>query len=430
MGLLAIQPAGNLPVFYNPDALHLTELLIAMKRRDFIEKTGLVAGGLLLHREWMKAFSRPAGLIRVGIIGCGDRGQGILSVLKELPDNFSVTAICDTLDFRIKDTQKNTSASTKVYRDYRQMLDDKNVQAVIIATPLNMHYPVAADALKAGKHVYLEKAMTYTIAETLDLIQLSRQYPQQVLQVGHQYRYTPLYFNVKEMITKGYLGDVTQIDCRWDRNWNWRRPVPAGYTDEQINWRLYKKYSGGLPAELLSHQMDFINWAFDTHPAEIMGSGGIDHFDDGRETYDNVQVIMRYKEKGMIGNFGATCGNAREGYIFKIKGTRGMVSLLPSDGVFYPEPEARKELQTVDGVTGATKIEWNNEGGIPLVKEKMKDGTWYALQEFYTCIAERKMPVSNVLTGGRAAICVHLANEAIFSHSIRSWKPDYNAGPV
>lgn len=378
----------------------------------------------MLNLPWTKFFSSAP--LSIGIVGCGDRGRGILSVLKELQEQFKVAAICDVLDFRLDDTRKNCEASVKVYKDYRQLLDDKNVDAVVIATSLNMHFPIAADALKAGKHVYLEKAMTYNIPEALELVKLSRQYPQQVLEVGHQYRYTPLYFKVKEMISKGYLGDVTQIDCRWDRNWNWRRPVPAGYTDEQVNWRMYKKYSGGLPAELLSHQMDFINWAFDTHPDEIMGAGGIDHYDDGRETYDNVQAILRYNKKGMIGNFGATCGNAKEGYIFKIKGTKGMVSLLPHDGVFYPEKEAKKELETVDGVTGATKIVWNTDGGIPIMTEKLKDGTWYAFREFYSCITEKRLPASNVLTGATTAICVHLSNEAIFSHTIRQWKPEYN----
>jgi hypothetical protein len=84
----------------------------------------------------------------------------------------------------------------------------------------------------------------------------------------------------------------------------------------------------------------------------------------------------------MIGNFGATCGNAHDGYIFKIKGTKGAVHLLMHDGVYYPEPTTKKELQTVDGVTGATKIEWNKEGGINIMNEPMKDGTWYALLEF------------------------------------------------
>lgn len=397
-----------------------------MKRRDFIEKTGLLTGGLLLGQSWRAAAAAPEP-VKIAIIGCGDRGLGILSVLAQLKEQFTLTAVCDLLDFRLAATRKEpAAASAKIYKEYRQLLDDKNVQAVIIATSLDMHFQIAADALKAGKHVYLEKTMTYSIPEALELVKLSTSLPAQTLVVGHQYRYTPLYFKVKDMISKGYLGTVTQIDCRWDRNWNWRRPVPAGYTDEQINWRMYKRHSGGLPAELLSHQMDFINWAFDTHPDEIMGTGGIDYYKDGRETYDNVQAILRYNNKGMIGNFGATCGNAKEGYIFKIKGTRGMVSLLPHEGVFYPEKEAKKELETVDGVTGATRIEWNKDGGIPLMTEKMKDGTWYAMQEFYNCITQKKTPVSNVRTGATTAVCVHLSNEAIYSHSIQTWKPEYN----
>ncbi|MEO8405564.1 MAG: gfo/Idh/MocA family oxidoreductase, partial [Chitinophagaceae bacterium] len=175
-----------------------------------------------------------------------------------------------------------------------------------------------------------------------------------------------------------------------------------------------------------SHQIDFINWAFNTHPDEITGAGGIDYYKDGRETYDNVQAILRYNKAGMIGNFGATCANEREGYVFQLKGTKGTVSLLVDDGIFYPEKETRKQLETVDGVTGATKIEWNKDGGIPIMKEKLKDGTWYALQEFYKVITEKTTPVSNVITGARTACCVHMINSAIYKQRIEKWKPEYN----
>src|SRR5690606_13617851 len=125
------------------------------------------------------------------------------------------------------------------------------------------------------------------------------------------YRYTPLYYTVKDMISQGSLGKGMQVDCRWDRNWYWRRPVPDPSLERKINWRMYKEYSGGLAAELLSHQMDFIDWAFNTHPDTVYGTGGIDYYKDGRETFDNLQLALRYNEVGMIGNFGATCGNAR-----------------------------------------------------------------------------------------------------------------------
>lgn len=395
-----------------------------MERRQFIKHSGIAAAGLLLQQNLLHAQQKSP--LQVGVIGCGDRGNGILQVMQQLPQEFSVKAICDVLDFRIADCKKNLKQPVEVHKDYRRLLDDKNIQAVIIATPLNLHYPIAAAALDAGKHVFLEKAMTYDIPQALKLVQKEKLHPAQVLQVGHQYRYTPLYFKVKEMIEKGYLGKVTQIDCRWDRNWNWRRPVPDPKLERQINWRMYKEYSGGLVAELLSHQIDFINWAFSTRPDTVMGTGGIDYYKDGRETFDNVQVLLRYKNDGMIGNFGATCGNAHDGYLFKIKGTKGAVHLLVNDGVFYPEAQTKKELETVDGVAGATRITWNKDGGIPIMQEPMKDGTWYALKDFYACITEKKKPVSNVITGATAAITVHLANNALYTGTMQQWKPAYN----
>ncbi len=398
-----------------------------MSRRQFIKYTGALAGGLLMKQELFSSQTNPPVILRVGIIGCGDRGNGIIEVMKELPE-FSVKAICDVLDFRIEDCKKilASQAGIAVYKDYRRLLDDKNVDAVVIATPLNMHYVIAAAALDAGKHVYLEKTMTYSIQQSMDLVKKVKSHPSLLLQVGHQYRYTPLYFKVKDMISKGHLGKITQIDCRWDRNWNWRRPVPDPKLERQINWRMYKEYSGGLVAELLSHQIDFIHWAFETHPDTVMGTGGIDFYKDGRETFDNVQVMLRYSKDGMIGNFGATCGNAHDGYLFKIKGTKGAVHLLVNDGIFYPEKETKKQLETVDGVAGATRITWNKDGGIPITQEPMKDGTWYALKEFHECITTKKKPVSDVITGATTAFTVHLANNALYTGAIQKWKPEFN----
>jgi predicted dehydrogenase len=398
-----------------------------MSRRKFLQQSGLLAGGLFLNNTLVKGFGKDfQQTIKVGIIGCGDRGLGLLSVLKGMPARFEIAAICDVLDFRLKDAQKMTAGlPVKSYTDYRKLLDDKSLQAVVIATPLSLHYEMSVAALNAGKHVFQEKTMTYSLEQAIRLAEKVKQHPKQIFQVGHQYRYVPLYFKVKEMIEKGYLGKVTQIDCRWDRNWNWRRPVPEGYSDRQINWRMYKEYSGGLVAELLSHQIDFVNWAFNTHPDQILGTGGIDFYRDGRETCDNVQVMLRYEQAGMIGNFGATCGNARDGYIFKLKGTRGTIALLVNEGMFYPEPSVRKELETVDGVTSASKIEWTKDGGIPILKEKMKDGTWYALEDFYQSIVYHKEPASNVRTGATTAICVDLSNRAIYNNRIETWKPEY-----
>ena len=398
-----------------------------MERRSFIKQSTASLGALLLSDQ-IFAFSngKAATKLNIGIIGCGSRGVGLMHVLKELKDKFQVTALCDILDFRFREAKEAVTNEVKEHNDYRKLLDDKTVPVVVIATPLYLHYQMAADALKAGKHVFLEKTMTYTIQQALDLAKLAKSYPNQVLQIGHQLPYTPLYIKVKEMIAKDYLGKITQIACRYDRHNDWRRPVPDPKLERAINWRMYKEYSGGLTAEILSHQMQYINWALDTHPDEVFSTGGIDYYKDGRETYDNVQVMLRYNEKGIIGNFGSTLANEREGFIFKIKGTKGAVELLFDDGIFYPEKETKKQLETVDGVAGATKIEWKKDGGISIMKEPMKDGTWYAFADFYDCITQKKHPMLDVNQGAKAAITVHLANEAMYNHSVQKWKGDYD----
>ena len=397
-----------------------------MLRRSFLKNTALMGSGVFLAENALANLTlNREKIINVAMIGCGDRGKGVLSVIKSRPSKFNISAYCDVLDFRLAETKKYVPNSAQAVKDYHQVLSDKNIDAVFIATPLSEHFKIAKDAVLAGKHVYVEKTMTYNIAEAMELRSLVLKYPKQVFQVGYQYRYSPLYFKVKEMISSGYLGKVSQVDCRWDRNWNWRRKVSDPKLERQINWRMYKEYSGGLPAELLSHQIDFINWAFETQPDEITGTGGIDVFKDGRETYDNVQTMLRYNQSGMIGNFGATCGNAHDGYLFKIKGTKGSVSLLTNTGVFYPEAETKKELGIVDGVSGASKIVVNSDGGIPILDKPTLDGTTYALDAFYESVISGKMPVSNIKTGTQASICVAMCNEAIFSGTKQLWKPEY-----
>lgn len=398
-----------------------------MKRRSFIKNSTLLTGSMLIqkHLKYQNTFTSNE-IINIGLIGCGGRGNGIIDdVITKMIDKFRVVAICDILDFRLQEASKLVPKAI-AYKNYLQLLEDKNVDAVIIATPLYLHYKMAADALHAGKHIYLEKTMTFTIDQAINLVHQAKQHPNQILQIGHQLPYTPLYQRVYEMIQKGHLGKVTQIDCRYDRNSNWRKPVTDPNLEKIINWRMYKAYSGGLTAEILAHQIEFVNWAFNTHPDYIFSTGGIDFYNDGRETFDNVQVMLRYEKDKMIGNYGATCANSRDGFIFKIKGSKGTVELLFEEGYYYPEAETKKQLETVDGVAGATKIEWKKDGGIPILKTPMKEATWYAFEDFYKCITEKKQPLVDVVAGAKSAISVCLSNEALYNKKIENWKSEFN----
>jgi predicted dehydrogenase len=175
------------------------------------------------------------------------------------------------------------------------VLDDKDVQAVFIATPHYLHGPMAIDAIEAGKHVYCEKAMAYTIGENQDIVRLVKANPRLVFQVGHQRHYSPLYQKVKDLVEKDTIGDVVGIRAQWNKNDVLRRPSPDPALEKLINWRLYKEYSGGLTTEFASHQVDVANWVLGVHPDSVCGYGGVDWFEDGRDTTDNIHLVFNYK---------------------------------------------------------------------------------------------------------------------------------------
>ena len=110
-----------------------------MKRKDFLQYSSVLAGGFLLPSPWIKRSNNDAPILQLGIIGCGDRGQGIISILKGLPELFNIKAACDVLEFRRAATQKLVNPSCKILADYKSLLDDKSIDAVVIAVPLYLH---------------------------------------------------------------------------------------------------------------------------------------------------------------------------------------------------------------------------------------------------------------------------------------------------
>ena len=141
---------------------------------------------------------------------------GLVSILKDLPQ-FKTIACSDILPFRLEKALADAGKGCKAYPDYRGLLEDKDVDAVLIATPLSMHYQMAMDALDSGKHVYCEKAMAYHKEEARNLVKKVENANLAFL-VGHQYRYHPLYFKVASLIRSGYLGTITNVYIQWNRD--------------------------------------------------------------------------------------------------------------------------------------------------------------------------------------------------------------------
>lgn len=226
------------------------------------------------------------------MVGTGSRGTYLLKHLKGI-DTGNCIAICDLTDDALNKATQTIGTNPKKYKDYRELLADKNVEAVFVTTPLFMHFPVTRDALDAGKNVFCEKSLVFKAEEVHALRALVNSKPKQVLQTGLQRRYSAVYQAARQMIEKGMLGEVTYVQAQWHRNpgWKMKKDVP---NVRMANWRLFREYSGGLVAELASHQIDVADRMLGMTPEAVMGLGSRDFMNDGRDILDNVQLIYKY----------------------------------------------------------------------------------------------------------------------------------------
>lgn len=393
-------------------------------RRNFITTGALALTGLTAFGfEGMSIGNLgQTGPIRIGLIGSGSRGQGLATLLGAI-QSFELVACCDIIPENLQGGMKLAAKGARSYTDYKKLLQDKDIQAVIIATPLYLHYPMAVDAMAAGKHIYMEKTMAYTIPQALDLVKKVER-SNLVFQVGHQYRYYSMYLKVKEILSKGWIGKVSHYECQYNRNSDWRKPVNDPKMERAINWRMYKEYCGGVLSELSAHEIDIVNWMQDSHPLKVAGFGGIDYWKDGRETFDNIRLVYEYPG-GVKASVTSILSNEYKGYSIRILGSKGTIEILRDQAYIYPEA-SKKTLGTVDGVTGATMEVLPGGKGQKIVFEQQTEPTTYALQDFAECILKGKKPASNVSTGRDVAIAVHMGNQAAETEKTQYWKDEYS----
>lgn len=391
-------------------------------RRRFIKVSSLALGNGFLNFSVAGEFNilhKNREKINIGIIGVGSRGSGLMKIFERDP-NVNVRACCDILPWRLKNAIEKSLGTPKSYSDYRFILDDDSIEAIVIATPLSSHYKILVDALESGKHVYCEKTMVYDSIEASSIVDKIGTSSKLIFRVGYQYRYSTLFNGVRKLIQSGSIGSVTSFECQWNRNGDWRRESPAPEYDEIVNWRLYNKYSRGLLGELSSHQIDFVNWVTASHPESVVGTGGIDFWRDGRETFDNINVIFNYP-RGIKASFICKTASSFDGFLIKILGTKAAIVLKPDEAWIYPE-EVDKIKDEIDGVTGATVSTINPDGGIP-INVHHSNPTEMSIKYFINNIINenRKDTSINILSGYNATKAVEIAISAIKSNKRVYW---------
>ncbi len=303
---------------------------IVKNRRNFLKKLAVFAGssGVLASMPWWSPLrAEPPGSsaldrVRLGIIGVGSRGRKLMLHLMETP-GVEVAAVCDDYEPHYNRALDLTDGKAKAFKDYRKLLEMNDLDGVVIATPLFEHARMCIDSLDAGKHVFCEKSLAYDFAECANVVKAYRK-SGKVFQIGYQRLYSIPFLKAKGYVDSGTIGKITQIRAYWHRNNDWRRSIPRPELEKKINWRLYRKYSCGLMTELASHHLQVVNWVLNAHPISVVGYGSINHWKDGRELYDSVNVVYKYPE-GVNVIYDSMISNRRYGFEIQIMGSEGTI---------------------------------------------------------------------------------------------------------
>lgn len=395
-----------------------------MDRRKFIKKSGVASAAIITSASALASIScsfESNEIINIGIIGTGDRGKGLMPLINQI-ENLKLIACCDIIPFRLEEGLKRAGEGVIGYSNYKDFLNNNDIDAVIVSTTFSAHAEVSMAAIEAGKHVYNEKTLAkgYSgIKSLIDKVKTSNK----VFQTGHQYHSSRLYEHVVDLIKNGKIGKVAAFECQWNRHGNWRRKVDDPSLERVVNWRMYRDYSGGLLAELCSHHLDFVNWVLDATPEKVMGTGGVDYWKDGRETYDNIHLIYSYPE-GVKAKFSCLTNNANEGYQIKVLGDKGTILLDYDKAWFYPEGKKKVVQQDVDGVSGATAKSLMGYG--EAIEVSHEEPTKQALIDFRDNIHNNRLPKSNITSGAKAAVCVQMGLDAMYNDSIVHWDSKFD----
>jgi len=329
-----------------------------VKQRGYEQQRRAAAGG---------AKKAPAGReINVALLGAGAQGQVLLDSMLRIP-GLRFRAVCDIWteynQKRVVNTLRKFKFEVNGYEDYREMLDkEKDLDAVVVASPDFWHAPHAVDCLKAGKHVYCEKEMSNTLEGARSMVLAARE-TGKLLQIGHQRRSHPRYLHCYEKLLgeAKILGRIVTVNGQWNRavspdiGYPERYAIPAdrlkkyGFKSmEQFrNWRWYKGLGGGPIVDLGSHQIDIYNWFLGANPSYVMASGGNDYHDPKtHEWYDTAMVIYEFetKEGPVRAYYQTQTTNGSQGYFENFMGDQGTLVLSESEanypGFLYRDPNA------------------------------------------------------------------------------------------
>jgi predicted dehydrogenase len=404
-----------------------------LNRRDFV-KSAVAAGavaGILGKPALGNRVIGSNDRINVGLIGCGGRGHDLLNWVKVtglMPETpAQLVAVCDVYAKRTR--LASESAKCDGFMDYRQVLDRKDVDAVIIATPDHWHAKIAIEAMNKGKDVYLEKPMTHTVEEAKMVYETVKS-TGRVLQVGSQTTSSDQWWKARKAIQDGMIGKLIMSQGSYHRNstdgeWNWtidKDASPDAKGDDYIDWktwlgdaperkfdadrffrfRKYWDYSGGIATDLFYHVMAPLNicWGEPQFPYRVTGTGGIYVFKDEREVPDTFMLSADYAQGHSVVLSSSMANDTHIPGL--IRGHEGTIMMVP-DGKF----EGRVDSITVTPQKLAKEKFKQKYGTIEMVLESETRESH--MSNFLRCVRTRETPVLDALTGYKALVAIQMS---------------------
>jgi len=340
-------------------------------RRNFIGNVATGLAGTLAASNVLGANDR----IRIGIIGPGARGTEILQQAVAC-EGVECIGAADVYTRRLEDVKK-IAPNAKTYLDHRRMLEDKNIDAILIATPQHLHCQHFVDTLSAGKHLYQEKTMAFTVDHAKRMrAAFQKDGGRQTVQIGHQWTSTGAVADAVAFNTPENMGKITMIHGHMYRNTphgkpQWSRPVYPDMTPENIiwrsflgeskqvdfdpnryiNWRFFWDYSGGNVYENMCHQLSFWYKVLDLKiPRAVTMTGGLYLWKDGREVPDTMNVSMEHEEE-LLYTWDSGFGNDQLKVTEDVLGDNGTISHTQQSIKYAPQKVNRKDGNEMTGAT-------------------------------------------------------------------------------
>jgi predicted dehydrogenase len=377
-------------------------------RREMLSVMGRAAAGLALLPAGATAFAADArgkDLIRVGIIGAGNRSRVHIAQIAALPDRCRITAVCDIEIAKAEAALRKTGPDVRPFSSHAEMLAAKVCDAVVIATPNYTHKQIAIDSLKAGCHVLCEKPMATTIADAKEIVDLVHA-GKKVFAVGLQFRHAAIYRKVRELVASKAIGDLKYIWAEEFRG-DWARLFTDPQENARRNWRYYQKLSGGTLLEKNCHDFDILGWVIGGKPIRVTAAGGNSVYRD-RETLDHASVTVDY-ENGVQLALGVCMFSKVQRDQTTLVGTEGIIE-FPRGGneltIRRPKPKLDETLR----FTEQTGDEYGHRG----TRELHLD--------FLEAIRTGRAPLTDVKVGYEAMQVALAAEEGIRKHQVMEFK--------